>query len=315
MSNQHSHAEIHAHTFKSLFVTGFFMGIAEAVTGVSGASIAFVAGIYTELINAVKELNPIQIVQLIKNQLLFYKRESGEKRMHLSDTQGLPFLLPLFFGMILAMFVASFTISFLLVWYPQQTNSLFFGIMLTAVLAPIFAIPKKACLPWLVVIFFAWLAYGLVVLPPLNMGGSLYFTFFSGVLAVCAAILPGISGTVLLQALGIYELITNNFYQALQLQMDAFFLILVFCAGVILGITSFVRILSSVFYFYRTYAFAGLTGMMLGALRAVWPFQDAQTHFFYFPCSFHVPEFVCLVLFLTGVLLTSVFFCFNKRFF
>ena len=313
MSIQSSRVPASAHTVKSLFVTGFCMGFADAIPGISGASIAFVAGIYAELIDLLKKLNPIQIGLMLKEFFMFSKVDRRETISYLAKAQGLFFLLPLIFGICVALVVASFIIHVLLASYPQQANSLFFGIMLASVTVPLSAIAKKSCLLWLIVIFFAWLAYGLVVLPPLNMSGSLYFTFFSGAIAICAVILPGISGGVLLQALGLYEFIASSFYQALHLQADAVFVILVFAAGMILGITSFVRILSSAFHFYPIQTYAALTGMMLGALRAVWPFQDMQTRSLYFPSSFHVPEIVCLVLFLTGVLITCVLFGFNRR--
>ncbi len=311
MKVQTSH--VRAHTVKSLFLTGFCMGIANVIPGISGATAAFVLGVYSELVNSIRKLNPIQIGLLLQNYFMFSMTDRRRRIDDLEKSLCLPFLVPLVLGVTVAFALASYVFPLLFAWYPQQINSLFFGLMLASVVRPFSAIPKKSFLIWMIILFFAWLAYGLVALPRLSMSGSLYFTFFSGAIAICAVILPGISGGYLLQALGLYEFILRSFYQALYLQADALFVVLVFVAGMILGITSFVRILSWALRYHHIQTYAALTGMMLGALRAVWPFQNMQTRFVYFPSVFGMPEVVCLVLFLTGILMTGVLFKFDRR--
>ena len=145
------------------------------------------------------------------------------------------------------------------------------------------------------------------------MSGSLYFTFFSGAIAICAMILPGISGSYILQAMGQYEYILNNLHLALKLDVGALIIIIVFISGIILGITSFARLLSWTLHNYHMQTLAALTGLMLGALRAVWPFRDMQTQKLLLPTVFGQEEFMCFILFVVGLSVTGLLIWVDKR--
>jgi len=302
-----------SHSPSILFAKGFSMGVADVIPGISGGTIALVLGIYRELIDTIKGIKLRQIKILLKNGCIFWKKSSHIPIRLTASEMNLPFLLPLVCGIASAILVASYILPPLLKAYPMQMDSLFFGLVLASIAIPLSMIPKKTITIWGIITFFAWVAYLLVSLPVLQMNGSLYFTFFSGAIAICAMILPGISGSYLLQTLGQYEYILQGLHQALEGSMNAWVIVLVFVVGMILGITSFARILSWTFHYYSSQTLAVLTGMMLGALKAIWPFQDEATQTMILPTSFGQSELICLLLFLTGIFITTLLFMIDRR--
>ena len=103
-------------------------------------------------------------------------------------------------------------------------------------------------------------------------------SFFAGAIAICAMILPGVSGSFLLKAMGQYEYILTNLHDALTLDSTAMLTILCFLCGIVLGITTSARVLSFLLKTKPTLTFSALVGLMLGALRSVWPFQNPENH-------------------------------------
>lgn len=298
---------------KVLFAKGFSMGVADVVPGVSGGTIALVLGIYTELIDTIKNIQLHQVDELLRNVFFFWRKDNRKKFFDLCLAMNMQFLVPIVAGIVFAILIASYIIPPLLQTYPKQMDSLFLGLILASIAIPLSMIHKKTLATWCVILFFAWVAYELVSIPKVDMSGSLYFTFFSGAIAICAMILPGISGSYILQAMGQYEYILNNLHLALKLDVGSLVIITVFISGIILGITSFARLLSWTLHHYHMQTLAALTGLMLGALRAVWPFRDEQTENLLLPTRFGSEELVCLFLFVVGLSITGLLFLFDKR--
>jgi putative membrane protein len=239
------------------FFSGFAMGSAEIVPGVSGGTIAFILGIYEKLIVSIKVVTGDAV------KLLFQRKF---KEMLLVIPWE--FLVPLALGMFAAVFALANLMDYLLVEYPTFVWSFFFGL----VLASIFLISRRVAV-WniktvgvlLLSALISWLLMGLV---PGQTPATLPAFFIAGVIAICAMILPGVSGSFLLLMMGKYQ-------QLLAAVTNAdYIVLLVFMAGAVLGISVFSRILSWLFKNYENLVIASLIGLMLGSLRKLWPFKE-----------------------------------------
>lgn len=240
-----------------LALTGFTMGMADLVPGVSGGTIAFLFGIYDELLYSIK---------VITGQFprLLLKGRFGEAWR----VVPFGFLVPLFLGIGLAIFGLVGVFSYLLEHYPVYLWSLFFGL----VLGSSYIVSKRVA-GWnirrfgLLVLGFA-ATYGLVGLPTLNgVSPSAFVMFATGAIAICAMILPGISGSLIMVMLGQYENVIN------AVADRSFHLLAPFAAGAVVGIAIFSRLLSWLLKNFHSAVIAFLIGVMLGSLRKVWPWQ------------------------------------------
>ncbi len=242
------------HTF--IVLKGMAMGIAELVPGVSGGTIAFVTGIYEEFISSINNVN-IDTFKTLKNEgfKAFWVKLNGN------------FLLALFAGMIISILSFSKLISWLLEFQPIPTWAFFFGLVLASVIFVAKAINK-----WNVsaIVLFALgtlIAFYITTLPPSANADSLPFLFFSGALAICAMVLPGISGSFILVLLGSYKTILD------AVNDKDFRIIVTVALGAIFGILSFARLLKWMFANYKDATLAILTGFILGSLNKIWPWK------------------------------------------
>ncbi|MFS4456622.1 DUF368 domain-containing protein [Maribacter sp. 2304DJ31-5] len=235
---------------------GIAMGIAELVPGVSGGTIAFVAGIYEEFITSINNVNMATFRTLQKEGFkAFWKKLNGN------------FLVALFLGMAISIFSLSKIIAWLLENHPIPVWAFFFGLVLASVLFVAKAIKKWRLTTILLFVLGAVIAFYITTLPPSSNTGNLPFLFLSGALAVCAMVLPGISGSFILVLLGSYKTILD------ALNDKDFKIVLTVTFGAVFGILSFARILKWMFGNYKDITLALLTGFILGSLNKIWPWK------------------------------------------
>lgn len=233
------------------------MGIAELVPGVSGGTIAFVTGIYEEFITAINNVN-LNTFKVLKNEGFdsFWKKLNGN------------FLIALIVGMLISIITLSKLIAWLLEVHPIPTWAFFFGLVLASVIFVAKSIAKWNGLAVLLFILGTVSAFYITTLPPSTSTGSLPFIFLSGAIAICAMVLPGISGSFILVLLGSYKTVLD------ALNDKNFGIIITFAFGVVFGILSFARVLKWMFTNYKDATLAVLTGFILGSLNKIWPWKD-----------------------------------------
>lgn len=244
-----------------LAAKGACMGAADTVPGVSGGTIALITGIYDDLLAAVKSVNTRMLGRLLRFDIRGVLAE-----VHLR------FLLCLFCGIGIAVFSLARLMSYLLADHPVLTWSLFFGL----IAASIWAVGRKVG-NWSAVSGTAFCAgaataYFVVGMVPARTPETLGFVFLAGMLAICAMILPGISGAFILLILGKYRFILaalENPWTAWNAAVLA-----VFAAGCAVGLAGFSRVLKFLLERYRHPALACLTGLMLGSMRKIWPWKE-----------------------------------------
>ena len=244
-----------------LWLKGLAMGTADIIPGVSGGTVAFITGIYAQLLAGIKSFDLAAVKAILR--LDFASAVSG---VHLK------FLVPLFFGIAVAVVSTSRLMNYLLAHHPVPLWSLFFGLIAASILVVWRKVKVKnaAALGSLVVgTLLGWLIVGLI---PVRTPEALWFIFVSGLIAICAMILPGISGAFILLILGKYEYVTGALKNPFAL--DNMLIIAVFLAGAAVGIASFSRLLHWLFSRWHDLTVACLTGFMLGAMRKIWPWKE-----------------------------------------
>lgn len=239
-----------------LFLKGVGMGAADVIPGVSGGTIAFITGIYEELVNSIKSIDGEAI------KLLF----SGKLRSFWLKVNG-SFLLVLMSGVILSLLSLAKLIIFLMLYFPIPLWSFFFGLILISSF-----IVLREVHQWKITVVIAGIAgiviaYLITTATPTDTPEDLWFIFLSGCIAICAMILPGISGSFILLILAKYEYIME------AVSTFNIPVLLVFGLGCIVGITSFSRVISWIFDRYHDVTVALLAGFMLGSLNKVWPWK------------------------------------------
>ena len=232
------------------------MGAADVVPGVSGGTIAFISGIYEELITSINNIHPSLIKTWKKDGFTaFWKKLNGN------------FLVALFLGIFTSLFSLATVVSWLLENEPVLLWSFFFGL----VAASIFFVGKEIG-KWnmgtiLILILGAAIAYFITTLPASENSTGLPYLFISGALAVCAMILPGISGAFILVLLGSYKTILDAVHER-NIQI-----IITVALGAIFGLLSFAKLLKWMFSHYKNLTLALLTGFILGSLNKIWPWK------------------------------------------
>ncbi|MDT7829952.1 DUF368 domain-containing protein [Pricia sp. S334] len=240
------------------FVTlkGMAMGAADVVPGVSGGTIAFISGIYEELITSINNVN-----------LLLFKTWKKEGLKAAWRQLNGNFLVALFLGIFISLVSLASLVSWLLENEPVLLWSFFFGL----VTASIFFVGKEIQ-RWnggaiVSLLIGAAVAYYITTIPPSGNSDSMLFLFLSGALAVCAMILPGISGAFILVLLGSYKTILDAVHER------NITLIAIVGTGAIFGLLSFAKLLKWMFNNYKNATLAVLTGFILGSLNKIWPWK------------------------------------------
>ena len=240
-----------------LSVKGMCMGAADVVPGVSGGTIAFITGIYGELINSIKSINAASLKMFFTGKWgEFWKMINGK------------FLLFLLAGIGISVFSLAKIITWLLVAYPVLVWSFFFGLVLASTWFVGKDVKERDWKTGLGFLLGAALAFYITVATPAETPSHFLFIFLCGAIAICAMILPGISGSFILVLLGKYFFIMEA-VKTLDLKVIA-----IFGIGACVGITSFSRLLSYALSHMRNITLAVLSGFMLGSLNKVWPWKE-----------------------------------------
>ena len=238
-------------------VKGFGMGSADVVPGVSGGTVAFITGIYEELLNSIQAINLDALKILRKSGIAaFWTHVNGS------------FLLALFGGILLSVFSLAKTLSYLLENYPVMLWSFFFGLIIASVIFVARQIKKWDLLKVVTLLIGAIIAYYITTLTKVETPHDWWFIFLSGAIAICAMILPGISGSFILVILGQYAFVLNA---VKEFRLDV---VISFAAGAILGLLSFARLVSWLFKKFHDLTIAVLTGFMIGSLNKIWPWKN-----------------------------------------
>lgn len=239
---------------------GLAMGAADAVPGVSGGTIAFISGIYEELVSTISNINASLFKTLFtKGFKPFWEQANGN------------FVLALLSGIIISYVSFMKLAKYLLENHPVLIWSFFFGL----IIASIYFVGKQIT-KWNLSVIIAFLigtgiAFYITMLPALSNNESSSFLFFAGAIAICAMILPGISGSFILIILGAYKTLSDAIHDV-DIKKIALFV-----SGAVIGLLSFSHVLKWLFKNYHNITLALLTGFILGSLNKVWPWKETLT--------------------------------------
>lgn len=245
--------------YAGIFARGLAMGAADVVPGVSGGTIAFITGIYEQFIEALSRMN--------LTAWRLWRRE-GFAAVWAYVHGG--FLLSLFAGILTAVLTVARAVHWLLAHYPVLVWAFFFGLVLACVWFLRREVPRWNGVTLAAAAFGALLAAVITFLPAASGADhGLLYIFCAAALAICAMMLPGISGAFVLVLLGAYPAVLN------ALRTWDMAVLLVCAAGAVVGLLSFARVLQWLFAHFRTMTIAGLTGFVAGSLLKIWPWQSA----------------------------------------
>ncbi len=258
------------------FLCGLAMGAADTVPGVSGGTIAFITGIYTQLLNAVKAVN------LNFFSLLFKGKFKQAFRLIPWD-----FCIPLVLGIGIAIFSLASLVVFLLENHENLIWAFFFGLILSSLyllVQEIITIKTHVFISIILFILGSLLALWLTFTNPISLSHTPTTIFFSGFIAICAMILPGISGSFILVLLGQYQYIIQAVSQL------NFFTLLPFALGAILGLISFSHLVSYCLNKFYQPTLAFLSGILAGSLVMLFPYYEFKSQ------SFSTLSFITLLI-------------------
>ena len=233
------------------------MGAADVVPGVSGGTIAFIVGIYEELINSIKSINTENLRLLFRGQFRSFWEGINAN-----------FLLSIVLGIGISIFSLAKIITYLLVNQPILVWAFFFGLVLASTWFVAKEIKQWQVKTAISFVTGTVLAYYITVATPAETPTHPLFIFLCGAIAICAMILPGISGSFILVLLGKY------FYIMEAVKSFRITVMLTFMAGAVIGITTFSRVLSFALRRFHDATIALLSGFMLGSLNKVWPWKE-----------------------------------------
>jgi putative membrane protein len=243
--------------FLPVYLKGMAMGAADVVPGVSGGTIAFISGIYEHLISSIRSIDLEGFKILFSKGLpAFWKRIDGW------------FLSTLFVGILTSVLSLARLISYLLENEPIGLWSFFFGLVLASAIAVGFKIKRKNALALFFFVIGSGIAWWIGTITPAETPENLPFIFLSGAIAICAMILPGISGSFILLLLRKYHFILDA---VLSFNLPV---ILVFMAGCLIGLISFAKLLGFLFRKFHDATIALMIGFMIGSLPVVWPWKN-----------------------------------------
>ena len=239
-----------------LFLKGMAMGISDLIPGISGGTIALLLGIYKDFISSLKSINYKSFIYLVR---LDFKK--------LNNQLNLCFLLPVFFGILSSIFIFSSLISFLLLDYKVLLFSFFFGLIFFSSIRLISSLKPSSTLDFLTVFVGLVIGLSFFFVSSLSTSNSFFSIFLAGFIAISAMLLPGISGSYILLILGKYEFMLDSISSFNWIN------ILIFSSGAITGILSFSKTIHYLLKNYYRSTIFFLSGLMMGALNKVWPWQ------------------------------------------
>ncbi len=245
-----------------LYFKGTGMGASDVVPGVSGGTIAFITGIYEELIHSIKSIDAGVLRLLLRFRWKeMWSRINGN------------FLLAVFAGVLTAVFTLANLLEYLLETHPDYIWSFFFGLVLASAIMILKDIRTWSVSVIISLIAGLAIAFWITMISPAQTTEAPWLVFLSGALAICAMILPGISGSFILLLLGKYQYILNAVSEL------KFSILLIFMAGAVLGLISFSKFLSWLLKKFRFQTIALLAGFMGGSLNKIWPWKETTSTF------------------------------------
>ncbi len=239
-----------------LSLKGIAMGAADVVPGVSGGTIAFITGIYEELLETINSVN-LSALKKLKTEGLkgFWKHINGN------------FLIALFLGIAISIISLAKLITHLLEHHAVLLWAFFFGLIISSIYLVGKKIAKWDISKIIGLIVGTAIAFYITLLPPMENPNALWYVFISGAIAICAMILPGISGSFILLLLGSYEMVLGAI-KDVKLSIIA-----VFALGCLTGLLSFSKLLNWMFKKHYDLTIAVLTGFLIGSLNKIWPWK------------------------------------------
>ncbi len=265
-------------TFKqSLIITakGLAMGAADVVPGVSGGTIAFISGIYEELIETIHKLD-----------LGFFKIWKQESFKNAWSLYNLGFLISLFAGIAISILSLAKVITYLLTAHPIFVWSFFFGLVIASIVYVGRQITKFDFKVILAILIAVGVSFYITLAEPIAATNNTWFLFLAGFVAIIAMILPGLSGAFILLLLGAYTSVIGSITQFTdgvfkldwELFSSAFIKLLAFAIGAIVGLKVFSGVLNWMFKKHKNLTLAVLTGFMIGALNKIWPWKEVLSY-------------------------------------
>ncbi|MAY23220.1 MAG: DUF368 domain-containing protein [Flavobacteriaceae bacterium] len=250
---------------------GIAMGAADVVPGVSGGTIAFISGIYEELIETIHQLD-LGFFKVLKKQGF----KTAWKQYNLS------FLVALFGGVLVSILSLAKLITFLLATYPLLVWGFFFGLVVASILYVGKQITQWNFKTVLALLIAVAISYFITIAEPIGTPDKIWFLFLAGSIAIIAMILPGVSGAFILLLLGAYSAIMNVLnglregvkQLSWELISEPLLRLSVFALGAIVGLKLFSKVLNWLFQHKKNSTLAVLTGFMIGALNKIWPWKE-----------------------------------------
>lgn len=247
------------------------MGAADVVPGVSGGTIAFISGIYEELVGTIDGLN---------SKIFTHLKTKGWKATF--EAYNLRFLLTLFLGVLTSVLSLAKVVSFMLEHYPILLWSFFFGLVLASIVYIGRQITSWSVKSIALLLLGLVIAYYVTIATPAQASDTWYMFFISGCIAIIAMILPGISGSFILVLLGTYTLVLNTLtttYEAIlqknwEVMVQNVGRIALFMIGCLIGLKLFSKVLKWMFTHHKQLILALLTGFMIGSLNRIWPWKQ-----------------------------------------
>ncbi len=261
--------------FITLFLTGCGVGITTLIPGLSGGAVILVVGVYEELLTTIKKITGDVV------RLLLHGKVNEAWR-------AIPFyfVVPFAFGILCSIFGLANILSYLLTTYSIYMWALIFGLVFASALVILQRIPTwnvRKVGAFAIATVVSYVAVGSI---PFETPHTLFFIFLSGVLAICALLMPGISGSFVLVLLGKYQYLLAAVIDR-NIQTLA-----IFMAGCILGVALFSRVLSWLFKKHHDISVAVIAGCMFGSLRKIWPWRESNLQF---DTVFLTAVFLCVI--------------------
>jgi putative membrane protein len=240
-----------------LFLRGVAMGAVDLVPGISAGTIAFVTGIYEELLHSIKSFN-LDALKVLKNQgfAAAWRHINGE------------FLIILLSGILFSLFTLAGVMRYFLEVFPLQLWSFFMGLIIASVIYLLRQYPPKRLFELCLLGTGILAAYSLSTASAVSVEGNYVSLFFAGSIALCAMILPGISGSFILVLLGLYPVFINALD---NVEID---FLLTFAAGGVVGLMLFSRLLSWLLDHFKHAVIALMCGFLIGSLSILWPWKQ-----------------------------------------
>ena len=294
-----------------LFLKGMAMGIADLIPGISGGTIAFITGIYQDLLESIKSISIKSILTIRKKGFInFFKYINGY------------LLLSVFLGIVTSIFTFSNLISYLMLNYSIPFFSFFLGLIISSIYIILIDIKLLKISNILLLLTSILASYYIIsmIKPIENDNVSYLYIFLSGFFAITAMILPGISGSFILLILGSYDDVINlinNLRQAifnldLDLLYSSFSLFLFFLLGLICGLKTFSNLITYLIKKYKEKVMVSLGGFVLGSIPLLWPWKQEGNNVFPTEIKNNF-LYESMAFFILGIFIIIIFAYFNKK--